>query len=120
MDLSLATVLLAGFVVSIEPCALTVDLLIIGYITGAEDDDKVSTGWIRGFLAGFAFIAGRSITYAAMGVSAAFIDTRQKTPLLVAGMNAAEWLVLVMFYSLNISLNNFTAHFSRGPDIVTP
>ncbi len=73
MDLSLATVLLAGFVVSIEPCALTIDLLIIGYITGAEDDDEVSTGWIRGFLAGLAFIAGRSITYAAMGVSAALI-----------------------------------------------
>jgi len=73
MDLSLATVLLAGFVVSIEPCALTIDLLIIGYITGVEDDDKVSTGWIRGFLAGLAFITGRSITYAAMGVSAAFI-----------------------------------------------
>ncbi|MEA1905983.1 MAG: hypothetical protein U9N12_03365, partial [Euryarchaeota archaeon] len=42
-----------------------------------------------------------------------FIDTRQKTPLLVAGMNAAILLVLVMFYSLNIPLNRFTAHFSR-------
>ncbi|MHC1574779.1 MAG: cytochrome c biogenesis protein CcdA [Candidatus Methanogasteraceae archaeon] len=73
MDLSFASVLLAGFVVSIEPCALTVDLLIIGYITGAEDDDNISTGWIRGFLAGLAFITGRSITYAAMGISAALI-----------------------------------------------
>jgi len=73
MDLSLASVLLAGFVVSIEPCALTMDMLIIGYIMGTEDNDKVSKGWVYGFLAGLAFITGRSITYAAMGVSAALI-----------------------------------------------
>jgi hypothetical protein len=66
------------------------------------------------------------------------IDTRQKTPLLVmpcpsgsgidrspssdllAGMNAAEWLCSVMFYSLDIPFDKFAAHFSRGPDIVTP
>ena len=48
-----------------------------------------------------------------------FIGTRQKTPLLAAGMDAALLLVLVMLYSLDVSLNCFVAHFSRGSDIVT-
>ena len=48
-----------------------------------------------------------------------FIGTRQKTPLLAAGMNAALLLVSVMFHSLDVSLNRFAAHFSSGSDIVT-
>jgi cytochrome c biogenesis protein CcdA len=116
MDLSLASVLLAGFVVSIEPCALTVDLLIIGYITGAEDDDKVSTGWIRGFLAGLAFIAGRSITYAAMGVSAAFIgihasSTVQAYSGMAAGIIMGPVLIVVGLLMLDvINLNMSAGH----------
>jgi len=118
MDLSLATVLLAGFVVSIEPCALTIDLLIIlliiGYITGVEDDDKVSTGWIRGFLAGLAFITGRSITYAAMGVSAAFIgihasSTVQAYSGLAASIIMGPVLILVGLLMLDVINPNMAA-----------
>ena len=49
----------------------------------------------------------------------AFIGTRQKTPLLAAGMNAALLLVSVMFHSLDVPLNRFAAHFSSGSNIVT-
>ena len=49
-----------------------------------------------------------------------FIGTRQKTPLLVAGMNAALLWGLVMFHSLDVPLNRFAAHFPRGPNIVAP
>lgn len=62
----------------------------------------------------------RSVFHSSSSLIFLFIDTRQKTPLLVSGMNAAKYLDSAMFYPLDIPLNNFAAHFSRGPDIVTP
>ena len=41
-------------------------------------------------------------------------------PATCRGMNAAEWLCLVMLYPLNIPFDNFAAHFPRGPDIIAP
>ncbi len=73
MELNILSVILAGLIVSIEPCALAVDLLIIGYIIGAEQAENARMGFTRGFLAGLAFIIGRSLTYAAMGASVAFV-----------------------------------------------
>ena len=47
-----------------------------------------------------------------------FIVSAAEDPLLVAGMNAALLLVLVMFHLLDVLLNCCAAHFSSGSDIV--
>ncbi len=75
MDLTILTVLLAGFVISIEPCAITVDLLILGYILGAEHAENARRGFAKGFLAGLTFIFGRSLTYALMGGLVSFVGS---------------------------------------------
>ncbi|MFC1786647.1 cytochrome c biogenesis CcdA family protein [Halobacteriota archaeon] len=75
MDLTIISVLLAGFIISIEPCAITVDLLIIGYILGAEHAENARSGFLKGFSAGLAFIFGRSLTYALMGGLVSFVGS---------------------------------------------
>lgn len=70
VELGWLAVMAAGLIVSIEPCALTIDLLVIGYIMGSTGAEDPGMGFRKGFVSGFAFIMGRALTYAFLGAGA--------------------------------------------------